>query len=56
MENRKPGYGTFPREKISHMVTPNAQTSEWLENIRSVSDSSAIHLTGSIAYFNTNKI
>lgn len=43
-----PEKGALPSENSSHIVTPKAQTSDWLEKIRSDSDSIAIHLTGSI--------
>ena len=46
-----PGYGVFPSEKSSHKTMPKDQTSDWVENTRSMMDSMAIHLTGSGPYF-----
>ena len=42
-----PGYGVFPREKISQRTIPKLQTSDWVEKIMSVNASCAIHLMGS---------
>ena len=42
-----PGYGDDPREKSSHMTTPKAQISDWVEKMDSWIDSMAIHFTGS---------
>jgi len=36
----------FPNENISHITTPNAQTSLADENLNNVRDSGAIHLQG----------
>ena len=46
-----PGYGVFPSEKSSHKTMPKDQTSDWVENTRSMMDSMAIHLTGSGPFF-----
>ena len=41
-----PGYGVFPKLKMSHKTTPKLQTSIWVEKVKSLMDSIAIHLTG----------
>lgn len=41
-----PGYGVLPKEKISHKVTPSAQTSLCTLKMRSLIASTEIHLIG----------
>jgi hypothetical protein len=41
-----PGYGVWARVNSSHKTTPKDQTSDCVENVRSLIDSSAIHLIG----------
>jgi len=47
LQDKLPGYGVWARENSSHKTMPKDQTSDCVENIRSLIDSSAIHFTGS---------